>query len=286
MNRSSFFIENKALFGTYPTDEDATYYESIGVKYFIDLTLEGEVRPYKHNSKYIKYPINDMNVPSQPMKFATFVIYLTNLITNFTDDEKLFISCRGGHGRAGILVACILSKYHNLSPQDALQLTNKYHSNRVEMKHRWRVLGSPQTQKQKNFVLKLFSPFCFSRNMRVGDKVGFNFHSDHPITYNDEIWNNAYELFEHIILNEGINVTNDHQRCITIMNDIIKLKCIQHNDFLYNLLSTTLRPIIYCNVNDGFWGYKNEGDKNSLGKILSIVRDEYFLKNYQEILIN
>ena len=36
----SYFIENKALFGSYLTSDDVRYFEKIGVRYFIDLTWE------------------------------------------------------------------------------------------------------------------------------------------------------------------------------------------------------------------------------------------------------
>ena len=39
MNKCSFFIKNKALFGSYPNPEQVNELQSIGVKYFVNLTL-------------------------------------------------------------------------------------------------------------------------------------------------------------------------------------------------------------------------------------------------------
>jgi hypothetical protein len=42
MERCSYFIENKALFGSYPNQETVKYLESIGVVCFVDLTNKDE----------------------------------------------------------------------------------------------------------------------------------------------------------------------------------------------------------------------------------------------------
>jgi len=73
-----------------------------------------------------------------------------------TNNEKIYIHCRGGHGRAGLVVACILSSICKISAIEAIKQTNEFHNNRKIMKIRWRKLGSPQTKKQKDFI----SEFC------------------------------------------------------------------------------------------------------------------------------
>ena len=69
MNRTSFFIENKALFGSFPDKNNIIDLENNGVKYFVDLTCKNELGIERYNeilcnnSVYIQYEIIDHNIP-------------------------------------------------------------------------------------------------------------------------------------------------------------------------------------------------------------------------------
>jgi len=154
MERCSYFISNKALFGSYPCQDTVKTLEAYGVRYFIDLTFHDEkkITPYKTKFNYINYPIKDQWIPSDTDSFKDLVIDICFLITRLKENEKIYIHCKGGHGRSGTVVACILSLYYNFSSEKALQLTKEYHSNRIEMKDKWRKIGAPQTYTQKQFV--------------------------------------------------------------------------------------------------------------------------------------
>ena len=66
-------------------------------------------------------------------------------------DEKIYIHCKGGHGRVGIAVASLLCYIKNISVEESLKLTNECHKKREIMKEKWRNIGSPQTYNQKKF---------------------------------------------------------------------------------------------------------------------------------------
>jgi len=59
-------------------------------------------------------------------------------LANFKNHQKLYVHCKGGHGRAGVVVASILCYYYNIEPNRALELTTQYHSQREEMRAKWR----------------------------------------------------------------------------------------------------------------------------------------------------
>ena len=82
MDKASFFVKNKALFGSYPTQKDIEEYEENGVIYFINLTENGEkgIEPYKTKYTYIHYPIKDMRIPTDWNSFAEFIIKVSNII--------------------------------------------------------------------------------------------------------------------------------------------------------------------------------------------------------------
>ena len=95
-----------------------------------------------------------------------FISKVNNIISNLQEGDKIYIHCKGGHGRAGLLVSCLLSYRFKYSGEKSLELTNTYHNNRTKMNERWRKIGSPQTQYQKTFVIRLFKPI-FLNNIHI-----------------------------------------------------------------------------------------------------------------------
>jgi hypothetical protein len=75
MERVSYFIKDKALFGGYPNQELVNELENLGVKYFIDLTFSNEKKIIKFytNQKYINFPIKDQKLPIDLNKFSIFI---------------------------------------------------------------------------------------------------------------------------------------------------------------------------------------------------------------------
>ena len=143
MERTSEFVKNKALFGGYPIQEQVDLFESLGVRYFVDLTCDGEkkITPYKTEYTYIRYSIPDRRVPTNWRSFSQFIIKIGNIIKGLSDGNKLYLHCKGGHGRSGVVVACLLCYLYNMAPPEALSMTTKYHSCRKEMREKWRKMG-------------------------------------------------------------------------------------------------------------------------------------------------
>lgn len=156
MERCSYFVRDKALFGGFPNQETVRKLENEGVRVFVDLTTEDErceTTPYTTPYTYIKYPIKDRKIPNNRETFTVLVKQVTEFIQN---GQKVYIHCKGGHGRSGILVACVLCYMYKLSPDEALYMTNFYHSLRPGMSNKSRKLGSPPRKEQKNFVREFF----------------------------------------------------------------------------------------------------------------------------------
>lgn len=155
LETATYFIENQASFGAYPTQDQIELLEKWGVDTIIDLTnsWENKIFPYYTKKKVIKFPIPDRKIPINIKEFCVLVVTLSEKIDN---GEKIFIHCKGGHGRAGILVAALLCFRNKITPIDALQLTSEYHSRRINIRLYWKKIGSPQTQEQKQFISHIF----------------------------------------------------------------------------------------------------------------------------------
>jgi len=301
MNRCSFFIPGKALFGGFPTQEEVEYLESIGVRCFIDLTNTDEDKTLTYNTKYkyIKYPIVDRKTPDHWKSFAQLIIEICTDIHNLPDASKVYIHCRGGHGRSGVLVACILCYYFSINPEEALHRTNHYHSQRPEMRDKWRKLGSPQGKRQKEFVHKFFRELKYTFPETDYFSIGFDNSSAHPVTIpNIGTFPNAqlaFQSFRKYNNPEYIKKLLQGQFCpeyviksddweenkLTYMYTVLEYKFRQHNIIRENLMNTGLRPLIRVST-DPYWGNGPNGQgKNWHGKILAKLRTNFLIEDFK-----
>lgn len=307
MDRASYFIDNKCLFGSYPSKESVSELEKNNVKYFVDLTLASEKKiiPYKTNYTYISYPIHDHQIPANKITFAKFIMKLVNIIkNNCSSTNKMYIHCKGGHGRAGIVVSVLLSYINQISPEDALKLTAIYHSKRKTLKEKWKKVGSPQTSQQKNFVYHFCKPIYFfniTKNETDNISMLSNF-SKCEIKMNHGTFMSAeaaIQSFKALHDNDYITkqINSKSGRLSKLMGDRIKPPCDWENnkrDIVYKvlkikfttneaaksvLLDTQLCKIIN-KTDDTYWGvnFHNNG-LNMLGKILYEIREELLLSN-------
>jgi len=303
MDRCSYFIPNKALFGSFPTQESVDELEEAGVRYFINLTNDNEARitPYNTQYTYIHYPIPDRHVPKNWNSFAKLIIRIADIIHNLQDNELIYCNCRGGHGRSGLLVACLLCYIQKLNPADSIALTTKYHNDRKEMNPKWRSIGSPQTRSQKTFVYKFFEPLYFYRAHRSGQTAGFSNFSNHHVTIPDfgtfptsESAIQAYKRPDNTdyvkrqqesrtpINSRGLGnkiipteYWYNNRECL--MYHILECKFDQHEDIKRGLLNTGFRPIIQHTRSDTYWGCGQDNNgSNVLGKLLVDLREKLY----------
>ena len=160
MYNCSYFIENKALFGSFPSQDEVDILEKMGVRFFVDLTLSSEPKLIPYTTKYtiISHLIYDKSIPRDCVPFCKFIYDLYMTLKKLGDGEKIYVHCKGGHGRSGIVVAMLLALYYNMSADDALEMTHRCHQERRVMRDKWRKIGSPQTLQQRDFVCKMFEP--------------------------------------------------------------------------------------------------------------------------------
>jgi hypothetical protein len=279
MDRCSEFIKDKAFFGPYPSHEYVKEYEENGVKFFIDLTFSNEknIVPYITNYTYINYPIPDRRIPTNWKKFSNLIVRIGNILKSLNSNEKIYIHCKGGHGRCGILVACMLCYLYNISPSEAIDKTTIYHNTRKNMKEKWKKIGSPQTRSQKHFVSKFFEPLFIYNNCN-NFLNGLNNLTDGKVTIPGVgtflTATLAFNSFKSISDNDiETNKWDDVKN--SVMELILKYKFEQNTNIRYNLLQTGLRPIIVQSV-DLYWGKMNDIGLNILGQIITKLREQFY----------
>ncbi len=304
MNQAfSYFMPDKALFGCYPSSANVTELHSVGVRHFVDLTSPGDIPPtdtYSHPG-HIRYPIPDMGVPRDIPDFSRFILSLGDLLRE--SSHKLYVHCRGGHGRAGLVVACLLCLMEKVNPATAISLTTLYHNKRKQMRRKWRQLGSPQTKRQRSMVFTMFKPMYFfnSTISHYYPTEGFCSVSPHHVRTELGLFANAElalqafrvraspDAVELLRRSRGekvdarlLPVTPEWETQREMyMQRILLCKLDQHPDIEASLMNTGLRPLILCDTHDTFWGQGTNAcpGKNVFGKILSNLRESKYRVN-------
>jgi hypothetical protein len=239
MERTNWFIENKAIFGAFPIQESVNELEKIGVRYFLDLTrpFERGTIPYYTKYNYENYPIFDRSCPIDRISFGRLIVKYGKIINNLLPGELVYIHCRGGHGRSGLVASCLLAWIFKMSPQEAMDIANNFHAKRSVMREKWRKIGVPQTRIQKNFVLSFFKPIYITkqRNSPLAD------------------------IFD------GVNINGPIEEIFSMILE----KFRQDNNLISDLLNTGLSKIIFVSAN-------SPDNREKITKILAQVRTYFF----------
>ena len=309
MEIASYLKKPKWLFGCYPLQDQVNRLESAGVTHFINLTEghEKKIKPYtvSSTSTLISFPIKDHNIPNDWGLFARFLLLLEH-VSN-TKEGKIFIHCRGGHGRAGMVTACLLCHLDGLSPQQALQETNIAHKRRPSLKEKWKKVGSPHLYRQRSFVFRFFEPLVLHR-LKYKIDMGFSRFSQSPIKVNENIFQSvegALLFRRHFSQSSVHDYKSLHGRdaymirkCShqtqaekgwdeekeKILFQLYVLKFEQHPHELYNLLRTGMRPIILRAKGNYTW--PNGSGTNVAGETLQKIRKFYYTKKLNWPIIN
>lgn len=277
MDFCSYFIKDKALFGSYPTQERVEELENHGVRYFVSLVYDSETKIvlYKTQYNYINYPILDNKIPINWYKFSLFLIRLVEIIKKLTPSEMIYIHCKGGHGRSGLVVACLVSYLYNIPASESLEYTTEMHKQRKIMKDYWRKLCSPPCWIQKKFVYKFCSdPLKICDNSEI---CGLEITTPISFFLNQNEFDEIDILYFICLKCIYENIEKSDIKMLELLEYYIE----QHFLLKKYLLNSGFRPIVYNNYNDPDWGmfYSFSSRMNNrLGKLLIITRYNFFKK--------
>jgi hypothetical protein len=175
----SVYKKDQVYFGGYPTKEWFQTLCDIGITLFVDLTTRYEKQsfPYVYtnnpmpgNVSTMSFPIRDNYIPYDTDSFRGFIIKLGDQIQK---GVKIYIHCRGGHGRSGMTIASLMCYVDNIHPIKALDVTTRMHLERKDLKLKYRSLKCPDNYIQRNYVTDLFYPVYISDHF-FKKKIAFN----------------------------------------------------------------------------------------------------------------
>lgn len=152
----------RLLFGGYPSACHLEHLKSVGVRYIIDLTTSYEKRklpPYHmpdDKMVYINFPIRDNFIPYDMDLFHEFIVWLVFTIHVMRDTERMYIHCKGGHGRSGMVVCCILCLMHDLLPDKSIEEVTTSHKERPILTAKWKTRLCPPNEVQRVFIHRVY----------------------------------------------------------------------------------------------------------------------------------
>lgn len=147
-------VPGKLLAGEYPRnlDEESSpgkmaALKGAGVDAFIDLTEEGELRPYVQwaaPAGHMRFPIADLGVPASPERTAAA---LDAIDERMAAGGTVYVHCWGGVGRTGLVVGCWLARRLGSGRTALARLRELWRSNPKSQTRR-----SPETGEQIEYV--------------------------------------------------------------------------------------------------------------------------------------
>ena len=173
----SYQVCGKIYAGEYPGDKYGQTAEvrlkrmlHFGVKHFVDLTEEGEHRPYNQllpkGTTYLRFPIEDVSVPNSLESVHSLIDEIESLAQQ---DGYTYIHCWGGVGRTATIVACYHARQALADPtlEHALGAMLLNFSKMPKSSYR----QAPETDEQVDFVRR-FVDSCRGRALteRRGQK--------------------------------------------------------------------------------------------------------------------
>ncbi len=171
----SYYVDKKLFAGEYPGDKYNEKAEAklrrmlhFGVRHFVDLTEEGELKPYSHllpkGVSYLRFPVKDVSVPGSIEAVHQLIDEIEYLMLR---DGYTYIHCWGGVGRTGTIVSCFEARQMEAPTlEKALARMRHQFANMPKAVRR----KSPETQEQIDFVRR-FVDSCKQRKDNIRQRT-------------------------------------------------------------------------------------------------------------------
>jgi hypothetical protein len=123
--------------------------QDAGVDYFVDLTEEAELPPYRHllpfRVKYLRSPIVDTRVPHSVAQTRALLAAIRDALAL---GKSVYVHCRAGIGRTGLIIGCFLAEQES-DGKAALKTLNRLWL-QSERSQTWPKV--PQTAEQAAYI--------------------------------------------------------------------------------------------------------------------------------------
>jgi hypothetical protein len=149
----SVIVPDRIYFGPYPSQYMVDKILQENFDLIVDLTDSKEpdtVRYRIENKNYMTFPIPDNSFPTDPVDFCKFILTLNEYQIN---NKKIYIHCRGGHGRSSMTTISLMC-VSGIDFRSSVDSVIKSHNTRVILRPKWK-RRSPLNYLQFNFLTKI-----------------------------------------------------------------------------------------------------------------------------------
>lgn len=165
--------------GEYPGDKNGEIAKQkiermyhFGVRHFIDLTEEGELRPYNHllpsDTTYTRFQITDCGAPKSIESVQRLLLRIEELKKM---DGYVYVHCWGGVGRTGTIIACYLDQnWDEPDLNKTLEVLRRNFSKMPKSAYR----ETPETKEQIDFIERFINTgksYKKDKAKRVADSI-------------------------------------------------------------------------------------------------------------------
>lgn len=156
-------LPGELYFGGMPTAQQLSLLEKDNIRWIINVMSEEEKQRYPYPKSFVEksmklweYPIFDQNIPCQPLSFLEWIYNIVHYWSSFPQRPKIYIHCRGGHGRSALATGCFLFFYHQLQTYG---IYNKLHLKSMTMMDIIHVITKAH-QRRQELNPKYFDRLC------------------------------------------------------------------------------------------------------------------------------
>lgn len=150
----SELVKDRVYFGGFPSRNVLEGLENTHFTHIVNLTLEGEMNPYRIEIPSFEFPIPDHSIPPDVLEYCEFISFLRRAF--YQAGSKIYIHCRGGHGRSSMVCVSLWMMLNpHLEINDAITYVNSCHISRKVLRDKWRNRRVPFNHAQSTFLHKI-----------------------------------------------------------------------------------------------------------------------------------
>ena len=159
----SVLVPDRLYYGSFPNQAMMNQLVKEKFDVIVNLTRDGEEDlyrltpsppgfPQQNEIEYIHYPIDDNQGPDDYEDYCSFITWIKY---RYFDKKKIYIHCRGGHGRSSMVSVSVMYTISPIECHEAIRCVNEAHNNRVNLRNKWRKRKSPFNTIQYYFLTKM-----------------------------------------------------------------------------------------------------------------------------------